>query len=543
MREFVLRFISDTKSNLFLFCITLLFGIQNCCIPFFSDDIYWINTLHGNSFAENFATFINVQQNHWFTQNGRFTCHAALQLLVGNGEYAYDIFITIVFGLTIVVISLWVRSKNTLFIYCLSAVSLLYLSPDSTSNFYWAAGGCNYLFPTLLSCSYLCGVRYYSCKNYAIWQMPFIVLFSLLAGWSHEIFSMPISFAIFCLVVINLRRIPCRLWMIIIPYWIGTLLIVLSPGTLSRVAAYTGTEDATFIGTTLMTKIITSFKIFRYGRSFYLLLLLMFYLAYKKSLIKFVKKYILLFISFAGTLGIVVILGVGGRAVWGVEVFSLLIILQWFNGILNEIKSYNPFYLIGAFLSTLVILHQASLIMPYKESWNSYRNVLTQIKCPGFNGTAIMDDWHSKHWWIEPFVAHPYEMMMEDMWMRIPLNINVCRSDQYYLLKDKSLWDSNIAQNINGDFYIPYTEEVEEKIKEEAFSMQLKPVSYSQTGSWLYLSWHIIIQQLMPQRYPKTITTIHTNEISKISVEDKTFIRFEKPMRPIYREINEIILK
>ena len=535
---------------LFLLSLVSLFFLINEQVPFFSDDINWIGSLETNNFSGFVESVINRQVNVWLTENGRAMNHLLWQITVANGDLCYDVFISVVF-----VFYLWSTINlaairfvwNSLFLWSIAAFSTLYLSPASSSNFYWAAGGCHYLWPAMLSIVYLLLLKKSCINKFSIIKLTFLSFFSFIAGWTHEIFALPISFALFCMIIYNIckgKYLSKQHFCLIIPFWLGALLIVVSPGTIARIAGNGGAEGATFLSA-LLAKAVTSFKIFRYGRCFYVLLALLIYLALskKKSLVEFVKDNVFLCLCCLGSLGIVVILGVGGRAVWGVEVFSLLIIIKWVNSVLEHSDKSAVWNKIGAVLAVIIIVHQACLIKPFKESWDTYRAVVEQTKQSNFEGTASMEQWKSDNPLIDPFVAHPYEMMMEDMWMRIPLHCNVCRTDVYdYLKKNGGQMTEKTVMNIDGDFVVPLSEEIEKAVRTGAFEMKLKPITYTQQGSLMYLSWHQLLQKMWPERYPKTISAVYEDEVSCLSVGGRQYLRFEKPVRPVYREIESVII-
>ena len=535
---------------LFLLSLVTLFFLINEQVPFFSDDINWIGSLETNNFSGFVESVINRQVNVWLTENGRAMNHLLWQITVANGDLCYDVFISVVF-----VFYLWSTINlaairfvwNSLFLWSIAAFSTLYLSPASSSNFYWAAGGCHYLWPAMLSIVYLLLLKKSCINKFSIIKLTFLSFFSFMAGWTHEIFALPISFALFCMIIYNIckgKYLSKQHFCLIIPFWLGALLIVVSPGTIARIAGNGGAEGATFLSA-LLAKAVTSFKIFRYGRCFYVLLALLIYLALskKKSLVEFVKDNVFLCLCCLGSLGIVVILGVGGRAVWGVEVFSLLIIIKWVNSVLAHSDKSAVWNKIGAVLSVIIIVHQACLIKPFKESWDTYRAVVEQTKQSNFEGTASMEQWKSDNPLIDPFVAHPYEMMMEDMWMRIPLHCNVCRTDVYdYLKKNGGQMTEKTVMNIDGDFVVPLSEEIEKAVRAGAFEMKLKPITYTQQGSLMYLSWHQLLQKMWPERYPKTISAVYEDEVSCLSVGGRQYLRFEKPVRPVYREMESVII-
>ena len=535
---------------LFLLSLVTLFFLINEQVPFFSDDINWIGSLETNNFSGFVESIINRQVNVWLTENGRAMNHLLWQITVGNGDLCYDVFISVVF-----VFYLWSAINlaairfvwSSLFLWSIAAFSTLYLSPASSSNFYWAAGGCHYLWPALLSIVYLILLKKSCINKFSIIKLTCLSFVSFMAGWTHEIFALPISFALFCMIIYNIykgKHLSIQHFCLIIPFWLGALLIVVSPGTIARIAGNGGAEGATFLSA-LLAKAVTSFKIFRYGRCFYVLLALLIYLALskKKSLVEFVKDNALLCLCCLGSLGIVVILGVGGRAVWGVEVFSLLIIIKWVNSVLAHSDKSAVWNKIGAVLAVIIIVHQACLIKPFKESWDTYRAVVEQTKQSDFEGTASMEQWKSDNPLIDPFVAHPYEMMMEDMWMRIPLHCNVCRTNVYdYLKKNGGQMTEKTVMNIDGDFVVPLSEEIEKAVRAGAFEMKLKPITYTQQGSLMYLTWHQMLQMMWPERYPKTISAVYEDEVSCLSVGGRQYLRFEKPVRPVYREIESVII-
>lgn len=532
---------------LFLLSLVTLFFLINEQVPFFSDDINWIGSLETNNFSGFVESVINRQVNVWLTENGRAMNHLLWQITVANGDLCYDVFISVVF-----VFYLWSAINlaairfvwNSLFLWSIAAFSTLYLSPTSSSNFYWAAGGCHYLWPAMSSIVYLLLLKKSCINKFSIIKLTFLSFFSFIAGWTHEIFALPISFTLFCMIIYNIckgKHLSKQHFCLIIPFWLGALLIVVSPGTIARIAGNGGAEGATFLSA-LLAKAVTSFKIFRYGRCFYVLLALLIYLALskKKSLSVFLKDNAFLCLCCLGSLGIVVILGVGGRAVWGVEVFSLLIIIKWVNSVLAHSYKSAVWNKIGAVLAVIIIVHQACLIKPFKESWDTYRAVVEQTKQSDFEGTASMEQWKSDNPLIDPFVAHPYEMMMEDMWMRIPLHCNVCRTNVYdYLKKNGGQMTEKTVMNIDGDFVVPLSDEIEKAVRAGAFEMKLKPFTYTQQGSLMYLSWHQLLQKMWPERYP---TVVYEDEVSRLSVGGRQYLRFEKPVRPVYREIESVII-
>lgn len=534
----------------FLIVILLFFFIQNRFVPFFSDDIGWIGNLDTTSVSTGIKDFFSDQANVWLTQNGRAINHAIWQLTINGGELCYDIFITLTFAGVIWLLGNIIlndNAKKSILPWVIMVIAMLYLSPDHSTNFYWAGGGCHYLWPCLLTLLFIKVLSNSGEKRTQWYKYVPLCVFSFLAGWTHEIFALPISFSLFCFLVYGIfkgrsKDITSRQWGLIVAYWIGSLLIVVSPGTRTRIGGTMGGAEIPLLQA-LAAKIVTSFKIFRYGRCFYLLIALLCYLwmSKKESLKLYVQSNVFFLLSLLGSLGIVVILGVGGRAVWGVEVFSLILILRWMNDKINNSARTQLYERIGLVVATLIVIHQAFLIRPFQESWKTYKDVVSQTKSEYFSGTARMEDWHSDNPLIDPFVAHPYDMMIEDIWMRLPLQCNVCKAETYDKLNSNTLHlDSLNVAKINGDFVIPYSGDVIEKINEGKFNIILEPVSFSMSGGYFFIIWHKLIQKIWPDRYPGNINSIYSEEYSVINICGKKYIRFEKPVRPIARDIREV---
>lgn len=541
-----------TLSYLFLLSVVCEFFIQNLFVPFFSDDIGWIGNLDTTGIWVGIKDFFSDQANVWLTQNGRAVNHAIWQLTINGGELCYDIFITITLaGALLLLANILLKdyAKKSIVPWVFMVIAMLYLSPDHATNFYWAGGGCHYLWPCLLTLLYIKVLEYSREITFQWYKYLPLCAFAFLAGWTHEIFALPISFSLFCFLVYDIckgrsKKITLQQWGFIIAYWIGTLLIVVSPGTRSRIGGTMGGVEMPLLQA-FAAKIVTSFKIFRYGRCFYLLIAFLGYLwlSKKESLKLFVQSNAFFLLSLFGSLGIVVILGVGGRAVWGVEVFSLVLILRWMNDKINSSGKIQLYERIGLVVASFIVIHQAFLIKPFHDSWKTYNEVVAQTKAEGFSGTARMVDWHSENILIDSFVAHPYEMMMEDMWMRAPLHCNVCKSQVYdFLLEKGARIDSVQVSNIDGDFIIPYSEDVIKSIEANRISIELEPISSSMDGGFLFITWHSILQKLWPERYPTSIDFIFPEEYSILNVGNSRYIRFEKPIRPIAREIKTVEL-
>lgn len=473
----------------------------------------------------------------WLNENGRAMNHILWQIAVGSGERFYDLLISACFALCVI----WVHKVAfpdqhrdvALWPWIIIVLVFLYFVPDSESLFFWAAGGCHYLFPAMMTMGFFLLLRRGERGLSRPWMLGLSTLFAFCAGWTHEIFALPVSLALFISVCRQGKIIPRRIWLLIIAYWLGAMLIILSPGTWHRILTTQGGEI------NLLSKLLTSFKIFRYGRVFYALMFMMLGMAvcFRSSLTAFIRREAFLHWCLLGALGIVVILGVGGRAVWSVEVFSLLILLRWMKSL--PVFSSCRMQVVAMTLGIGICVHQACLVIPFREAWDTYRAM--EEACHQTSGDfqcVPMDDWHSANPLIDPFVAHPYWMMMQDYWMRAPLSVQVCRTDEYQklMLMDNSDFAAGHALQVGGEFYYPYDEMVLREVAAGHWEYTLSPIRGTSSGGWLYLSWHMLIQKILPDRYP-TKLVVAQDQITRLDIGERTYIRIERPIAPVEREI------
>jgi len=371
-------------------------------------------------------------------------------------------------------------------------------------------------------------------SQYSWWQVLLIALLGFCAGWTHEIFALPVSFACFCYMCAHYKEMSAQTWILIFSFWLGAALIVLSPGTWHRILTTQGGD------VNLLSKFLTSFKVFRYGRMFYLLLALlgMLILSRRYSLKQFFKDQAFLFWCLLAALGIVMILGVGGRAVWSVEVFSLLLLIRWLEA--NFCMNSRMVAFAGCAVAVFLLLHHVFLIPASCQAWDTYREV--EARCHSDKNTihcVPMFDWQSDNPLIDPFVAHPYRMMRQDIWIRLPLRCEVVRQDEYEILEKLSISDFKgfSALKIGDDFY--WIEDADFNVSEWKYS--LRPVDNSYSGGFLFLAWHKMLQHFFPSRYPAQ-AVVSVGNVTSLAIGGLRFVRFEKPIFPIRREI-DVVLK
>ena len=92
-----------------------------------------------------------------------------------------------------------------------------------------------------------------------------------------------------------------------------------------------------------------------------------------------------------------------------------------------------------------------------------------------------------------------------------------------------------------GDVWIAIkTKEIVDKIESGEMYYELLPISYESQQGFLSNSWHMLLQKIVPDRYPSRVR-IMNGDIMELRIQDKEYILFNQPFCPIWRDIKTII--
>lgn len=524
----------------------VVFYIQNTIVPFFSDDLYISkDTYPFDDFLSKLNFLLDFAWDFWNSENGRISNQLLWKILTLSGEDVFDVFNGVLFVVIVfMIVKIATDYKTTLspLPFVIVLFYELYLIPNSESLYFWAGGSLNYLFPAALATGFMLLLRWLNTKE----KVPFVIIvvlcvYSFVSGFSHEIYSLPISFSLFVALFHRRFRVNKLLIVPLLFYWVGALLVVVSPGTIHRILSTQGGGGSIPLATVLMSRFLQAFKIFHYGRLFYVVLGVVIVLAVckRKSFFCFIKRYYFLLLCMFSSLFIVSVLGVGGRAVCGVEFFALLIIVNYTASFTSG-ENKNIFILSFVFLA-LMLVHQIFLIPYMNKSWDTYKKVAAQTALYGGKIQTIeMEDWHSNNCLVEPFVAHPYKMMREDIWMRMPLNCEVCRDDVFNTLSHHN--EGEKLGEIGDDYILEFSGRLKKCIDDGRIYMALEPVSEHIDGGLLYVYWHMLLQSVFPSRYPTEIKVSRENVVL-LNVGGRQYCRFESLYVPIPRKVLNVYFK
>lgn len=119
------------------------------------------------------------------------------------------------------------------FYWLIGAILLLYLFPSNSLIWFSRALCCNYLIPIVLVLLWLILYSRLSSTSKS-WNIITLSLIGFCTGFSHESFALSLSGAMFIYFLIHLKTFSLRKFIPVAFLWLGTLLVVISPGNFQR---------------------------------------------------------------------------------------------------------------------------------------------------------------------------------------------------------------------------------------------------------------------------------------------------------------------
>lgn len=374
---------------LFMSIVGALFYIMNVYTPLISDDYlysFYLTPVAAKSFFE--GTFVGFEQkilsltdvlssqyNHYFYVNGRTVPHIIEQIFAGIiGKEWFNVF-NLFFFLSLTMLVVWIADRRKIFMlpYWVIGFSLLWLLlPHPADIILPMVCAINYVWSAVLCLVFL--VFYFKIREMVKvhWLITIVLLLlGIIAGWTHEALAIGISGALFIdFCMHNKRKAKVSEILMIGGFWIGTLLICLSPAARGRAFL-----DHPSLWTTFL-------MIMGELRAFYFLLSLLglvLLFKVKDCSIATLKKIIcdnqfyfyIILIDFAFSLFI----GYRNvRQLFGMELFSIILSMRLIVYLASSTSLYLRLSCIIA--GVIVIIHMASIIPYSKCSYMQSQNII-----------------------------------------------------------------------------------------------------------------------------------------------------------------------
>ncbi|WP_455498648.1 DUF6056 family protein [Coprobacter sp.] len=282
------------------------------------------------------------QYHHYFLMNGRSIVHFFVQYFCSfENPLLFNFLNSVFFVCLIALLSLYVcreskcrSDSQCLFIFFLTIALCWFLIPTPNMTLLWKTGSVNYLWVMVFTLFFL---LIFSAKpdktevKYKYSRLIILFLFSFFCGWGHEGISVGISAGLFLYCFIRKKRLTTRNFVMSVGYWLGSSLVIFSPGILNRADSVLNV-DSLYIG--IAKRIMAIYKMFielqTPATALLVVLLLYLFIRHRLFLKIFIRQNLLLILIVLSYLlfQIVTAFPGEGRGAFGMEIVSILLIIM-----------------------------------------------------------------------------------------------------------------------------------------------------------------------------------------------------------------------
>ena len=375
----------------FLLIIGSLFYLMNMYTPICGDDYlysFYLTPVAAKSFFEgasigfeqkisSFTDVIFSQYNHYFYVNGRTIPHILEQSFAGLwGENCFNLINVFAF-LLLNMLVIWISGKRNLtkFGYWVAAVFFIwFLLPCPVDLFLLMSGALNYTWSAVLCLAFLLVYTKVRQMEKVNWGVAFLLfLLGVISGWTHESLVIGISGALFIIYCVqyNKRKPKSPEIALVAGFWLGTLLLCLSPAARGRASFDHPSIWETFL------------LIIGELRAFYVLLFLLVYTFFREkrnnnnhTLRKFFYDNQLYFYIILIELVFSLVIGFRNvRQLFGIELFSVVILIK----LISEQTSFNAVWCrsVSIVAASAIVLHMAFVIPCANRSHAQFQDIVT----------------------------------------------------------------------------------------------------------------------------------------------------------------------
>lgn len=374
----------------FLLIIGSLFYLMNMYTPICGDDYlysFYLTPVAAKSFFEgasigfeqkisSFTGVIFSQYNHYFYVNGRTIPHILEQSFAGLwGENCFNLINVFAF-LLLNMLVIWISGKRNLtkFGYWVAVVFFIwFLLPCPVDLFLLMSGALNYTWSAVLCLAFLLVYTKVRQMERVNWGVAFLLfLLGVISGWTHESLVIGISGALFIIYCVqyNKRKPKSPEIALVAGFWLGTLLLCLSPAARGRASFDHPSIWETFL------------LIIGELRAFYVLLFLLVYTFFREkrnnnnhTLRKFFYDNQLYFYVILIELVFSLVIGFRNvRQLFGIELFSVVILIK----LISEQTSFNAVWCrsVSIVAASAIVLHMAFVIPCAKRSHAQFQDIV-----------------------------------------------------------------------------------------------------------------------------------------------------------------------
>ena len=343
---------------------------------------------------------ISSQYNHYFYGNGRSIAHAIEQLFTGViGVNVFYLLNTIVFVFTIVLFVRKYMSRQYYLSWLLAIVMFLYLFPYPSKLWFSINLANNYLFPIFWTLLFIyqwgkLREKEETVSKVVLWTAPLV---GLLAGWSNEAFAIPIAGGFFIYYIFNVKKVNPRALLSLIPLWVGTAIMVLSPGNISRFMKSSGDG-----GSKLMEVVQNAGDNLLQLKLFWLLLIVViaFVIFNRKRLVCMMKEHTVIVIAFVLGLLFGLVANTAYHSFTGIELFAMMLSCSLIAPLIENIKHKT---IVAIVLTLVFCVHQKMIVDAEKTQVEMQRALISEFTS-NRDGVVLYDNSYITPW-VKPFVT------------------------------------------------------------------------------------------------------------------------------------------
>lgn len=357
--------------------------LLNLCTFVYSDDYPYAFYLHTDGLIDRarpiggIVDILQSQYHHYFLANGRLFANGLVQwFMFLDNRFVFGICNTFIFiGYVLFLQKVSERRGRNYSLLIMTLLLVLLRAFGETQL--WMSGALNYLWAGFMNLVFLYCMR--CCKD-SSWLKTYGLLLplSLLAGWWQEVFSVSIGMALLTRILYRWyrgqkwERIPL---MMSVAYLVGTLLLVLAPGTIDRMGR--DGMDTGYMLSHLGKNILYVLMALRITW-FALVIAVVRHFRKQQSLGEFYRQNRFLLVAIMTGILFLMLLGrvAQPRAFFGVETLAILLVLRQLSPWPKAISTLLALVSLGVYVFVLQI------------SWKNYQTMQAfrkEVMKPGEN--------------------------------------------------------------------------------------------------------------------------------------------------------------
>ena len=397
---------TKTIYALILLVIGAVIYYMTYCTPLYSDDWNYDLVFHLNQKIESLSDVFVSQYYHYLYQNGRTVPHLILQTFDGLlGKGVFNVFNALAFIILLYLISVRFKRVCPQYLVTTSIAFLLLLTliPSFKESFLWMSGSCNYLWVVDLLLVFDLLIRK---ENHASRHLPWLFVYGLLCGWTHEGIVIGVSAGYFVYYLLHRSQLTKARMVMLAGLYIGTLLVIVSPGSLQRI--HISGHHLDYASSRIEA------LYFRYDMMAWpvmVILLLLFVLLRKIPFKAFVLRHSMELTTIAVNFLIILYTAcTAHRSRFGFEFYALLLVIELLLPLRPVIQ--RRLALASGILATVLVV---MLVPQFHLNQTENENLMSQLETTKTG--LIISPWHETPKWADDFILRLRDSNLRNLYI------------------------------------------------------------------------------------------------------------------------------